>query len=209
MNSQTSMNDPKFHKQISKLLKKEHPYYAELIQDSLSSLKAYDLPMFSQHQIYEVLYMGPNKPITFTIAHDSNRKRAYVLTANPDQFTAICQAENLQLTDASEALELVQAQLLLPLMAKERLYILESINDIRFRPNLEEEEAAIKQNVVREFEKVIIGPAPEKNDTGFECTLYVIHDRQLEQREVFVSQSGEINQVVKVLASDLPLPYLM
>ena len=209
LNTQSTMSDSTLNKNISRSLKKDFPEYARLVMDSMTTLKPYELSVLTQHQVYQVEYLNPHRPVRFNLSYFPKKKQATILTAYPENLEAIFLSEKLQIDTGAEALELVKALLILPLKAKERLYFLNSVDDIRFRPNLEGDDVQKKEEILNTYREAIASPEAEKNDSGFEFTLYLISNTQLEQRDIFVSHNGTINQVVKVLEEDLPLPYIM
>jgi hypothetical protein len=127
-----------------------------------------------------------------------------VLSADQGAWDEVMAAADATLGSEADALAYVEAYLEATRAAMVIVRPVRSIDDLRWRPGSDREEAAKAAFTADPPE---LAPVVERSDGGFHVELTLVVDQRVQRNEFDVSPSGAISGTsFRVLAEDLPLP---
>jgi hypothetical protein len=132
--------------------------------------------------------------------------RVRMLTADQDAWAELVHAVGAHLTDAQQAREYVEAYLEVTRGAMVIVAPVASLDDLRWRPGSDAEEAAKATLLASPPD---LAPVATKSGDGYHVELALVVDQRLQRNSFDVSPSGDItNASFDVLADGLPLPFI-
>jgi hypothetical protein len=192
--------------QVSEALANVSVYHARLILDPMTDVEGYPTPFLKRYRIYRVEHFNPNHPILFYVGF-APKQPAYLLTANPQNYVNLAQADAVVIHSPDVATDYATAYLEVTRSMSELFYIVNSVDDVRFPPNLTDKEAKVKASFMEQYDSIITRPAVEQKAQNYVVTVYAVRDQALECHSITVSQQGDIETDVITLEKDLPLVY--
>jgi len=192
--------------QLSQALTNVNEHYANLVINPMTELEVYPTPFLQEYQIYRVEYFNPHKPVLFYVGFVPG-KPAYLLTSNPKNYVSLAQADDVVINSPQVAVNYVTAYLEVTRSMSELFYLVSSVNDIKFRPNLTDEQAEFREAIVTKYSSVITAPTAKSINNGYLVTAYAVRGQVLEQYSITVSREGDIGSDVTTLEKSLPLLY--
>jgi hypothetical protein len=192
--------------QLSRALRGIDRDYAALVKDKMTRVVEYEAPFLNDYRIYRVRHLAPHRPIVFYVGFVP-RKRAYFLTGEPENMTKMAKADHVVI-DSPETAALFASTFLEVTRSQAKLiYQVDSVDDLKFRPNLDDEQQRVKEAIEAQYRTVLSPPAAEPADGDYVVTLYAVRDQALERHSLRVGRRGEIAVDVSVLETGLPLVY--
>jgi hypothetical protein len=192
--------------QLAAALRPVDEQYAQLTAESPTKVETYPAPFLTQYQIYRVEHLNPNKPIVFYVGYAPGEK-AYVLTGSPPDMIDLAKADGVVIDSPETAEGYAAAFLEVTRSMAELFYVVESVEDIQFRPNLTPEEERVKAAFAEEYRTIIEPATATPAEGGYLVTVYAVREQTLERHEVGVSTDGAVTEQITVLERDLPLVY--
>jgi hypothetical protein len=178
---------------------------AELIPDrQLTRIEPVECPGLSRYGIYSVRHLSPYKPILHYIGYNEGA-RAFVLDQDPEAFLAMVAADAVSLTTAADAAKYASAFLTVTRPLTRPTYVVESVDDVRFRPQLSDAEQQRRDDFVSKYGPIIAPPAGEPAQNGFRVVVYLVVDQALRRATLQIGSDGAIDADADVLESELPL----
>ncbi|MEO3822529.1 hypothetical protein [Actinomadura sp. B10D3] len=178
---------------------------ASIVTRGGSRLTPLPAPFLRSWRVYQVDYRQGAHPVRLHVA--SGGARALLLTGDPKAFTAMTEADGTAVADPAAATALARLYLETTRPPGKLTYIVGSVDEIRFRPNITGEAARRRDRVIARYRPDIAAPAAVARGKGFAVTAYVVRDRALERRELTVARDGKTREKVVTLVKDLPVPY--
>ena len=126
-----------------------------------------------------------------------------VLTADQAAWASLAEAAGVHLADAPTARRYVEAYLEATRGAMVIVQPVTSLDDLRWRPGSDGEEAA-KAALLADAPDLT--PVAEADGSGFHVELALVVDQRLQRNSFDVSVDGRITASYEVLADGLPLP---
>jgi hypothetical protein len=105
------------------------------------------------------------------------------------------------------AVDYAKAYLEVTRPTRKLFYLVASVDEVRFRPNLDEKEQAEKVSFVEQYRSVVSPPSAAPTNGEYTVTLYAVREQAFERHVVQVGLHGELTPEIKVLVQDLPLLY--
>jgi hypothetical protein len=192
--------------QLSKALSGVDKQYARLAKDRMTKVAVYDAPFLNEYRIYRVRHLNPHKPIVFYVGF-APRKRAYLLTGAPENMTKLAKADGVVIDSPEVAATFASTFLEVTRSMARLFYQVQSVDELKFRPNLPDEQRQVKEEIETKYRSIISPPAAEPADSGYAVTVYAVREQALERHSVRVSRDGDISDEVSVLETGLPLVY--
>jgi hypothetical protein len=191
---------------IARAIEPLRPDIAEALADrETSEIERIECKALSRYRLYMVTVFAPHAPIVHYVAYAEDGP-PFVLSEDPAAFTAMAAADGgVEIGSASEAAAYAEVFLTVTRPLSELSYLVKTLKDVSFRPELEPEEVAARKGFERKYRPVIKPPAGRKTADGFEVTAYRVVEQRLERVRLRVSRSGEIQSGEEVLEKDLPL----
>lgn len=180
--------------------------YSELILDEMTEIETYPQSFLSTYQIYKVEHFNPHHPIVFYVGFATN-KAAYLLTDNTANYIKLAQADNINFDNKEKAIEYVKAYLEVARSMSNLTYLVNSVDDVEFRPDLDDEETEIQNDFITKYRSIITQPTAKSTINGYLVTAYIINEQTLNEQQITVRRNGQIVTETKTLATDLPLIY--
>lgn len=191
---------------IARAIEPLRPDIAEALADrKTSDIERIDCKALTRYRLYMVTVFAPHAPIVHYIAYAGDGP-PFVLSEAPDAFGAMAAADGaVEIGSASEAAAYAQVFLTVTRPLSELSYLVKTLADVSFRPELEPDEVTARKNFEVKYRQVIKRPAGRKTAGGFEVTAYRVVEQSLRRVTVQVSRSGEIESREEVLEKNLPL----
>ncbi|WP_030172659.1 hypothetical protein [Spirillospora albida] len=178
---------------------------ASIVTRGGSRLTPLPAPFLRGWKVYQVDYRQGAHPIRLHVANGG--AQALLLTGAPKAFGAMTAADGTEIRDASAAIGLARLFLESTRQPGRLTYVVGTVDEIKFRPNITGDDAARRDRVIAEYRPVVKAPAAAAKGNGFAVTAFVVRDRALERRELTVGPDGRIREKVVTLVPDLPVPY--
>lgn len=188
---------------LAKLVDKADPVVAAFVRDPASSIETYDLSV-GNGSIYRISKFAPTRMLINYIGVVDG-KEAIVLTGNADSFVRFAHEARAMLGRSEERIEYGRAYLLIAVAGSKRLQILDSINSVKPRPMLNEQQTETFRRFQEQYEGIVKPPSC----AGDHCTFYVVSGQDLALVDLTISATGEVKMDKRVLEPDLLIPYAM
>lgn len=192
--------------EMSRTLASENKYYAQVVADAGTFIEVFPVHFLYHFSIYRVEHRAPHKPLMFYVGFAIARQ-AYLLTGNPDSFIRMCKADEVAIKSTEAAADYATGYLEVTRSMSELFYVVNSVDEARFRPNLTETEEALKTAFVDKYRDLIEPPAATIQDRDYMVTAYAIREQALERHTLDVSEDGDVEDEVIIIEQNLPLVY--
>ena len=180
--------------------------YASLVGDELTEVADYPAPFLRRHRLLRMEHLSPHKPIVFFVGLTAD-DRALLLTARPENFVRIAQADGVEIDSPQAAIRYATAYLETTRSQAERFYLVRSADEIEFRPNQSPEEEQARTAFIERHRPVIEAPSAQQTGDRFRVTAFAVREQAVERLTLDVERDGAITTEVTTLAEDLPLVY--
>jgi hypothetical protein len=192
---------------LGRALEKVSSSYGEMALSPKTEIEALPAAFFSNYHIYELTHRAPNKPIQFYVGYAEN-KPVYLITGQPDNYFKIAEEDHVQLKSEAEALDYIRLYLKVTRPMNKLFYVVNNVDQIKFRPNLEAAQEAVKSAFLKHYEDAINSPAKVHFGEQYMMTVYLIHDMDFKEYTITVDKAGKLlNTEIKILQKGLPLVY--
>ncbi len=185
---------------LAALLEATNPDIAKIIRDPASKIEPFG-PSLSLGAVYRVSKFAPTRMIVHYIGVVSQGD-AIVLTGDAKKYAEFAERCGISVNRSEDKLEYGRAYLTISAGSK-RLQILNSVEDIRPRPGLNESQNVQFQELVAKYSSKIT--APSCNGTA--CFFYAISGQDLVLIQLSVESNGPIRPDISVFEADLLIPY--
>ncbi|TDB87483.1 hypothetical protein [Actinomadura sp. 7K534] len=165
-----------------------------------------DAPVLRSWKIYRVDHRQGPHPALLHVA--LGHGRVELLTGAPDAFGKVMAADGGTVEDTATAVALARVYVETTRPGGILTYVVGRVEDIRFRPGITGDDARHRDEIVAEYGPRIKAPVAVANGKkGFTATVFVVRDEALRRHDLKVSPKGAIEDEVKTLVPDLPVPY--
>jgi hypothetical protein len=189
--------------QLVKGLEASNPSLAAMVKDTTTQLKVKEAPFFHQHQlIYAEKFMPHGPRIAFLALGSTGRVTD--VSFNQSAWEGIASADSLRLTDPKDALAYFQLAWEVTTSRSELTYRVASVDEFRFRPNLEADLQAQRDAIVQRQGTVVAPATVAQSGAAFVVTYFQIRNRNLERVRATVQASGAFTQQAELLEADMP-----
>ncbi len=178
--------------------------YTEMIMDAITDIELEPTTIFKEYQIYKVEHFNPRKPIVFYVGFASG-KSAFFLTDHPENYINLAEADNVIIQSSQLAIEYVINYLKFTDALTHIFYLVNSVDEIEFNPDLDAQELQDKTNFLETYHSVITEPIAQVEGNDYLVTAYAVNENSLVQYDIRVKHHGEIITETKILASNLPI----
>jgi len=192
--------------QLGKALKSINKQYAGLVTDSMTEVKIHDAPFLKRYQIYRVEHFNPHKPILFYVGF-APKQQAYLLTGTPENYLKLGLADGVVIDSPEIAANYAATYLEVTRSMSKLFYLVQSVDEVKFRPNLTDDRVKAKTSFIEQYRPVITPPTAELADHNYTVTAYAIREHTLERHSLMVNTEGNIKDDITILEQDLPLVY--
>ncbi len=192
--------------QLSQGLAPTSEHYAHLVTDPLTQIEVYPTHFLKHYQIYQVEYFSPHKPILFYVGFALGQS-AYLLTGAPENYVKLAQADNVFIDSPDIAVNYATVYLEVTRFMSILFYLVHSVEEVRFRRNLSDEEAKIKSSFMEKYRSVITSPTANSINHSYIVAAFAVREQSLERYSISVSRDGNVSVDVTTLEQDLPLVY--
>jgi hypothetical protein len=200
----TMQND--IRQQMADALRFVHRHRAERVANAASDVEPYPASFLKHHRIYRIEYHGAFKPDVFYVGFAPG-KRAYLLTPYPENYVALARADGVVIDSPETAAAYATVYVEVTRSMSSLTYLVNSVDEMKFRPNLTAEQEEIKRVFIEKQRSVITSPTATRTASGYAVTAYVVHEQALQQHRFNVSSDGDIQGEVRVVEEGLPLVY--
>jgi hypothetical protein len=206
MPSGTPPDGPELRRELAESLALVDEDWANQVEHPLAEVNEYPTPFLQCYKIVGIEYSLPQKPRLLYVAY-APRRPAHVLTANPEEFSRLAQDDGVEINSDELASKYATVFLDVTRSMTSLFYLVESIEDVEFRPKLTDEEDRERVSFIQHFRSILSAPAVESTDGGYDVTLYAVRDQAVEQHCVRVERDGVVTETVETLVDGLPLIY--
>jgi hypothetical protein len=190
--------------ELSDALSRVDKQYAQLVTDPMTDIDPVPAPFLNDYTIYAVKHFVPHRSVMFYVGFAPG-KRAFVLTTKPDDFSRMARADSVVIDSAEVAISYAKVYLDTTRSMNRLFYLVDSLDDVMFRPELDDEEQQAKAAFVNQ--SPIAPPTVEEAKKKYIVTLYAVREQALERHVITVDKKGNIKTSVAVIERDLPLVY--
>jgi hypothetical protein len=202
----TGSVSPQIRNELSRALASEDEHYARLAADITTRLDVQTCSFLRLYSIYCVEHFAPSKPILFYVGFAPGR-RAYLLTARPDNFVSMCRGDGVVINSSAVATEYAVTYLNATRSMSELFYLVNSVDDVRFRPDLAAEQEEIKAAFASKHRTLIAPPTAESQGERFVVIAFAVRQQTVERHTLAVSEKGDVEADVTVIEQNLPMVY--
>jgi hypothetical protein len=155
--------------------------------------------------------MAPARPIAFAVGVGVDSSVSFLisfLSGAPEAFERLAQTEGLTLETATDAADYARVWLEATRPVSDHGCLVESADDVKFRPSLGPAEQALRDRFLRHY-RSIVGPvsaSPDKDD--YRVTAYFVRDQALERHDLGVQRDGVVHPAVSLVEAELPVVYV-
>lgn len=201
------MTTSSLHHDLSAALQPLNAEYARMAADAAQTeIEALPAPFLTETTIYQVTHFARHKSIVFYVGYAPSRGAA-LITGQPDAYARIAQAEGARLATEAEAAAYARLYVQVTRPLNVLFYLVDSVEDVKFRPTLEGAEAGQKKDVLHTYQALIQPPKAVRVGDGYRVTLYAVREQQLERLMVTLDAALTPHVDSEVLAAGLPLVY--
>lgn len=172
-----------------------------------SRLTRVEAPFLRTWAIYRVDYRQSPHPVQLHVATGGGRVE--LLTGVPEAFGRVTAADGTAVGGAAGAVALARAYVETTRPGGVLTYVVGRVEDIEFRPGITGAAAERRDEILAEYRPRIKEPAAEASGKGFTVTVYVVKDKALQRHDIGVTAKGAVEDRVKTLVPDLPVPYTL
>ncbi|MGP4023816.1 hypothetical protein [Actinomadura sp. 3N407] len=189
------------------LLKSGKREEARIVKLGGSRLTQVQTPFLRTWKIYRVEYRQSPHPVLLHVA--TGHGQVELLTGTPKAFGKVTAADGGTVEDAAAAAALARAYIETTRPGGILTYVIGRVEDIKFRPGITGDDARHRDEILAKYRPRIKAPAAVADEKGFTATVYVVKDEALQRHDIKVSAKGTIEDDVKTLVPDLPVPYTL
>ena len=192
--------------ELSEALSHTSKEYAPLVMDSMTRIEEYPAPFFQLHHIYRLEHLSPRKPILFYVGFASGGA-AYLLTDHPENYMHVARADGLVIASTEVATSYAIGFLEVTRSMSRTFYVVHSTEDVRFRPNLANEETRNKEAFIQKYSSTIAPATAQVEDDRYHVDVFVVRGQALEKDSLTIEKNGAIQLHPTTLEQNLPLVY--
>lgn len=179
---------------------------AKLVRDEKSKIERIATPFFKNGAIYKVEKFAPTRPIITFIGCD-DKDFTVTLNANPEGYFDLATKSGLNLGSKDLRLSYIST-FFTTTKGAGRFQIVEKIDDIKQRPNLDETNAKKFKEFQSKYVKTIAAPTISDN-APYRAVIFAVKGQSLVKIDAALSPDGKISLQETVLEKDLLIPYAM
>lgn len=181
-------------------------HHAQRLADQSTSIELYAAPFLKHYRIYRVIYFGKHHPDLFYVGFAPG-SHAYLLTSHAENYIALAREDGVVIDSPETAINYVTVFVEVTRSMSSLSYLVNSVDEVKFRPNLTDEQEKIKTAFIEKYRSVITSPTATRTASGYAVTAYVVHEQALQEHRFNVSSDGDIQDQMDVVEHDLPLVY--
>ena len=180
---------------------------ASVIRSADSKIEQLSTPFFRVGKIYRVSKFLPTRPLVIFIGVD-DKDFTVVLNANREGYFELAEKAGLLLERRDVRLDYIRTYLETVESKDKRLQILQSVSDIKERPNLDEAEQKEFAEFQAKYEKTI--QPPQINESiPYKAIFFVVKGQDLVRLDITLMPDGKITPEETVLEKNLLIPYAL
>ncbi|MBC7797372.1 MAG: hypothetical protein H7Z37_10905 [Pyrinomonadaceae bacterium] len=194
------MNQEKLAQRVEKV----DENIAKLVRDEKSKIERIATPFFKNGAIYKVEKFAPSRPIITFIGCD-DKDFTVTLNANPEGYFDLATKSGLNLGSKDLRLNYILT-FFATTKGAERFQVVEKIDDIKQRPNLDETNVKKFKEFRDKYAKTIAAPTVSDN-TPHRAVIFAVKGQSLIKIDAVLSPDGKINLQETTLEKELLIPY--
>ncbi|MFG2085545.1 MULTISPECIES: hypothetical protein [unclassified Spirillospora] len=189
------------------LLKSGKREEARIVKLGGSRLSRVEAPFLGNWKIYRVVYRQSSHPVLLHVA--TAHGQVELLTGSPKAFGKVMAADGGTVEDAAAAAALARVYVETTRPSGILTYVVGRVEDIKFRPGITGDDARQRDAIVAEYRPRIKAPTAVAGGKGFTATVYSVKGEALQRHVIKISPNGAVEDDVKTLVPDLPVPYTL
>jgi hypothetical protein len=193
-------------KQLRTALASVSKHHARLVADAKTRVEIYPAPFLKRYRIYRVEHLNPYKPDVFYVGFAPGLP-AYLLTAYPENYIALAQADELLIDSPETAVSYITVYLEVTRSMSSLSYLVRSVDEMRFLRNMTDEQEKIKASFMEKYRSVITPPKAQPTASGYEVVAFTVTQQALTRHTFQVSSDGDVEDDATVLEQGLPLVF--
>lgn len=190
---------------LAKRFEQKDPDTAAIIRAPETKIDRIPTPFLKNGRIYKVSRFAPTRPINIFVGVD-DKDLAIKLNANEVGYFELADKAGLNISNGESRIAYVLVFLETVVKKNNRLEVIDSIGQVKERPNLDAEKQKEFQAFVKQFESIV--KPPKSIESGI-VELYAVKGQDLVKMSASVSVGGKIDIKETILEKDLLIPYAM
>lgn len=192
---------------LAKRFEGTDPDTAVLIRDNGTEVTAVPAPFLHGGEVFLLKKFAKTRPIMLYIGL-AGESVSVVLSGNPDAFIRLLAAAKADLSTRDAGVQAARAYLEWTRSSDERLKVVDSVQQIEPRPNLDENQLKAFEEFREKYAKVIEPPRCS-GDNPVECDLYAVHSQDLVKIHLQIFADGRVKRTENVLEKNILIPYAL
>lgn len=186
-------------------LRATSPVNAALVADPLTTLTPIAAPWLPGWQLLDVLNPTPPHPRRFAAAL-SESGEALVLAGKPERFNAVVDSAGVRVDSARVATSVATTFLDTTRTFASYSYRIASVDDIKWRPNLDPAQQGAKTKVEQTYGDEVTAPRVRQAGDDWQVQLWMVDGTQLVRHELTVAANGSTSDKPVTVVRDMPVP---
>ena len=181
--------------------------FANYLSDPMTRLKRLETPWLPEVGIFLADHLSPERPIRFYLAVGPENY-ARVITGRFDLWEELMLKGEAQIDNLRHAESFLRTWLEVTADPSLLSYLIASVDEIRFRPHLDEDDEAHRQEVIDKFRGHITDVQVSNRGRLFKLTCFLMRGHELQEVSLQLLDNGTVeNLSVEILDRDLPVVY--
>jgi len=191
---------------LAAALSEESEHYAAMVEDPATTVTLVEATWLTRWQVFDVLWRGPYHPQRFYAAL-SDDDTVLVLSGHPEAFAQMTANAQVQVDDASVAVDIAVFYLDTTRSFQAYSYRIDSVSDISWLPHPDAGEQQRRTEVETQYGPLVAPPAAEPSEDGWTVTVWMVDDRTLVRHQLEIAPDGAVGITSDIVETDIPVPY--
>lgn len=177
---------------------------AAIIRDKQTKIEQISAPFMQNGEILVARKFAPSRLIEIFIGKSG--ETAFLIGGDAAKYFEFTEKTKLSLNNTETRIAYLKNFLQITESGNGRFQILESIDEIKMRPNLSDEDKQKFAQFQTKFKSVIL---PIKEIADFKYTAFAIKNQDLVKLSLIVKPDNKIDRKDEIIEKDLLIPYAM
>lgn len=187
VNVQCHRGSMEMKEKLAKSFSESEPELSDLLQDSSTTIETLETPFLKHHQVLQISFQ--NEPMDFVTVNEKGYSRK--VSGEKFSWLAVMHDDPVELKTEAEAIQYMKVTFEVMKERPESWYVIENIEDTRFKKSLERIDAEGRNDFVSEFKDIIQPMQAKANEDGFEINYYLIENHLLNKCQCQLASSGD------------------
>ncbi len=200
-----TVNDKK--ENLAKRFEVSDPETAGLIRDNETEVTVVPTSFLRNGEVFLLNKFAKTRPVMVYVGI-AGETFSVMLSGNPEGFSRFLASAKSEFVSRDQQIEVARGFLEWTRSSDERLEIVERVQAISPRPNLNDIQKKAFEEFREKYSKIVVSPNCTGDDP-IECSLYAVHEQDLVKIGLRIFQNGKVERSETVVEKDLLIPYAL